>query len=90
MKLTVYWTDTRGGYIGDVSFRTDVVDEDTGKIVGFVEARRSPRARHISLFGGKYHCDFEEPKECDAFAKGVESVLNHIVELPEAAASQAA
>jgi hypothetical protein len=39
--------------------------------------------RHISLFGGKYQGDFEEPKECDAFAKGVEAVLNHMAETSE-------
>lgn len=37
-----------------------------------------PAARHISLFGGKYQADFEKPEQCDAFAKGVEAVLNHL------------
>jgi hypothetical protein len=66
------------------------MDEDTNKEVGFVEATRSPITRHISLFGGKYQGDFKTPEECAAFAKGVEAVLNHMVESPDAAASQAA
>jgi hypothetical protein len=90
MKLVVYWTDTRGGYMSKVSFRTEVIDEDTGKEVGFVEATRSPIERRISLFGGKYQGDFETHEECKAFAKGVEAVLNHAVEVPDQAASQAA
>lgn len=90
MKLRVYWTGLRGGYLSSVSFRTEVIDEETGKEVGFVESSRSPAIRHISLFGGKYRGDFRTPEECFAFAKGVEAVLNHMVELSEQAASQAA
>ncbi len=90
MKLRVYWTDMRGGSVSKVSFRTEVVDEETGKEVGFVEATRSPAVRHISLFNGKYQGDFVEPKECDAFAKGVEAVLNHVVDSTDSVAAQAA
>jgi hypothetical protein len=50
MKLVVYWTDMRGGYVSNVSCRTEVVDKETDKEIGFVEASRSPIARHISLF----------------------------------------
>ena len=78
MRLLVEWADMRGGYMSQVAFRTDVVDQDTGKKVGFVQAERSPRKRHISLFGGKYRGEFESPEQCDAFAKGVEAVLNHL------------
>jgi hypothetical protein len=86
MKLLVYWVDMRGGYIDPVVFDSDVVDQDTGKKVGHVIAERSPgktRKRHISLFGGKYQGNFESPDECDAFAKGVEAVLNHMTETDE-------
>jgi len=31
MRLLVYWVDMRGGHIGHVGWRTDVIDEDTGK-----------------------------------------------------------
>jgi len=41
MKLLVYWADMRGGYSGAVSTLTDVIDENTGKTVGFVDAERS-------------------------------------------------
>src|SRR5258708_23543766 len=80
MKLLVQWVELRGGYTGQVAFRTDVIDQDTGKIVGFVDAERSPAKRHISLFGGKYQGHFSgnnSKVEFDAFAKGVEAVLNH-------------
>lgn len=78
MNLLVNWVDMRGGYTGPVAWRTDVIDQDTGKTVGFVHNQRSPATRHISLFGGKYQGDFERPEQCDAFAKGVEAVLNHM------------
>jgi len=83
MKLLVQWVDLRGGFASPVAFETDVIDQDTGKKVGFVVAERSPRARHISLFGGKYQGDFESREECDAFARGVEAVLNHMVAADE-------
>jgi hypothetical protein len=90
MKLLVKWVDVRGGYVSNVSFRTEVIDVDTGKDVGFVESSRSPAARHISLFGGKYQGDFTRPEECDAFAQGVEAVLSHMVDIPDVAVMQAA
>ena len=83
MKLKVYWVDLRGGYSTPVEFETDVVNEDTGEKVGFVKASRTPRARHISLFGGKYTADFKSPEECNAFARGVEAVLNHMTVIDE-------
>ena len=82
MKLLVQWVDLRGGYAEQVAFRTNVVDQESGKIVGFVDAERSPATRHISLFDGKYQAEFSSPRsiyECDAFAKGVEAVLNHMI-----------
>jgi hypothetical protein len=79
MRLLVEWIDMRGGYMSQVAWRTNVIDQDTGKKVGFVDAERSPAKRHISLFGGKYQGDFVKPEECDAFAKGVEAVLSHMV-----------
>lgn len=86
MRLLVQWVELRGGYTGPVAFRTNVIDQDTDKIVGFVDAERSPARRHISLFGGKYQADFSGSSskiECDAFAKGVEAVLSHIVAAEE-------
>ena len=78
MKLKVYWADMRGGYADDVERTTDVTDEDTGNTVGFTTASRSPIKREIKLFGEKYTGEFITPEECYAFAKGVESVINHI------------
>ena len=74
MNLLVRWVDLRGGYTTPVAFRTPIIDEETGKQVGFVDAERSPRRRYVSLFDGKYQGEFETPHECDAFAKGVEAV----------------
>jgi hypothetical protein len=78
MRLLVNWVDLRGGYTTPVAFRTPVIDEDTGTEVGFVDAERSPRSRYISLFGSKYQAEFESREQCQAFAKGVETVLNHM------------
>jgi hypothetical protein len=86
MKLQVQWVDMRGGYMSQVAWRTDVIDLDTSKKIGFVDAERSPATRHISLFGGKYQAIFSSTasrQECDAFAKGVEAVLNHMVAADE-------
>lgn len=86
MKLLVQWVELRGGYTHPVAFRSDVIDRDTGKVVGFVDAERSPAKRHISLFGGKYQGHFSSNNskdECVAFAKGVEAVLNHMVAVDE-------
>jgi hypothetical protein len=82
----------RGGYGTRVFARTNVIDQDTGKTVGFVDAERSPIKRHISLFDGKYQGSFEDGEQCGAFAKGVEAVLNHMTEATEeqAEAGQAA
>jgi hypothetical protein len=72
-----------------VDGRTDVLDLDTGRSVGFVLGRqgtidgtvnRPPcPSWHISLFDGKYAASFQRHDECRAFAKGVEAVLSHMV-----------
>jgi hypothetical protein len=90
MKLRYYYTDMRGGYVSDAKFRDQVIDEETDKEVGFVQATRTPATRHISLFGGKYQGDVKSIEDVVAFLKGVEAVLNHLTEIPESAASQAA
>jgi hypothetical protein len=56
-----------------------IVDEDTGKEVGMIRLGAHPRGRHVSLFDGKYKGNFESHAECEAFVKGVEAVLNHVV-----------
>jgi hypothetical protein len=91
MKLLVQWVDMRGGYTSRIGWQTNVIDEETGKTVGFVDAERSPAERHISLFSGKYQARFTGSNsriECDAFAKGVEAVFNHMTAVDENEASE--
>lgn len=89
MRLLVKNVDMRGGYQDAQAWKTDVIDEDTGKIVGSVHSQREPTMpafRHISLFGRKYQAEFASnvsASECAAFAKGVEAVLNHMLEISE-------
>jgi hypothetical protein len=78
MRLLVYSVDMRGGHSSPGRWRTPVIDQETGKKVGFVDSEKSPAARHISLFGGKYRAEFTTRQQCAAFAKGVEAVLNHM------------
>jgi hypothetical protein len=88
MRLLVYWVDMRGGHVLPTFWDTDVIDQDTGKKVGFVRSEKSPAMRHISLFGGKYQASFTSNfshQQCDAFAKGVEAVLNHMTAADEVA-----
>ena len=79
MRLQVHWVDMRGGHGSPARWRTPVIDQETGKKVGFVDSKKSPAARHISLFGGKYRGDFTTRQQCAAFANGVEAVLNHMM-----------
>jgi hypothetical protein len=86
MRLLVKHVHMRGGIQEPQAWKTDVIDEETDKIIGWVHAERSPAFRHISLFSGKYQAEFTSNNsllECDAFAKGVEAVLNHMVEMRE-------
>lgn len=76
----------------------DVVDLDTGAVVGSLKCDEGATlsaaqnyfrypTRLISLFDGKYKGRFERHDECQAFADGVASVLNHMVSLPTAKAT---
>jgi hypothetical protein len=57
----------------------DVIDEETGRRVGTVRSGGSPNGGcFISLFGGKYNKSLSNHAECWCFAKGVETVLNHM------------
>lgn len=57
-----------------------VLDLDPSNPISYYESRYRPSAptRYISLFGGNYVGRFGTLSECVAFAKGVESVLNHL------------
>jgi hypothetical protein len=86
MRLLVQHLDMRGGYQAQEAWTTQVIDQDTGNIVGWVHHERSPALRFISLFGGKYEAEFSSSNsqlECDAFAKGIEAVLTHMVAIPD-------
>ncbi len=89
MKLVVETVNMRGGYQDTEAWTTKVIDEETGQTAGWVHNQRSPGSlafRHISLFGGKYQAEFSSNNsilECHAFAKGVEAVLNHMVDMRE-------
>jgi hypothetical protein len=65
MKLKVPRIDLRGGLAGG---KIDVVDEETGKTVGFLHPYR---ARHISLFAGKYSADLGSHEQCAASLRAV-------------------
>jgi hypothetical protein len=86
MRLHVRWVDMRGGYMGPQAWRSQVIDQDTGQIVGWVHSERSPAFRHICLFGAKYQAAFSSNNstvECEAFAKGVEAVFNNALAIGE-------
>jgi hypothetical protein len=55
------------------------IDDENGNLVGqFLMAKESGRT--VILFG-KYRGDFETQQECQAFADGVETVLNHMTRM---------
>jgi hypothetical protein len=68
MRLQAEHIDMRGNYPADVCWPSNVVDLDTGKIVGHILNER-PRLRRVSVFDGKYQGDFRSSEECDAFLK---------------------
>jgi hypothetical protein len=85
MRLSVKSINMRGGY-REAEWESEVIDEETGDIVGWVRSETSPAWRRIWLLGGKYQADFSSTNsrlECEAFAKGVEAVLNHMVDMRE-------
>jgi hypothetical protein len=90
MKLKVIYVDMRGGYGGQNVWETDVIDEETGRKVGFVHQENKPAKRFISLFGGKYVGNFDDVDRCVAFAKGVEAVFNHALATDEEAVQSSA
>jgi hypothetical protein len=68
----------------------DISDEITGECVGIVSIERASRigrgrypTRTIRLFDSKCIGSFNTHVECVAFVKGVEAVLNYIVEAKE-------
>jgi hypothetical protein len=72
MEIIVPKVDLRG----DDGSRS--IDDETGRCVGQLLMGKE-EGRTIILFGGKYQGTFKTQAECEAFAKGVQSVLNHVV-----------
>lgn len=59
------------------------VDDENGNAVGQMLMSKND-GRRIILFGGKYRGSFKSQEECEAFAAGVESVLNHMISTDKA------
>ncbi len=53
------------------------------KAIGTLYEETEPAKRYISLFGGKYTGEFKTSAECQAFAKGVEAVINNLMPVDE-------
>lgn len=53
------------------------ITDETGRTIGQILMGKEA-GRTVVLFGEKYIGSFETQAECDAFAKGVQAVLNHL------------
>jgi hypothetical protein len=60
----------------------DIIDEDTGKMVGHIQSRgvgfENNGGIDISLFDDQYRTTVSSIQECRGFVLGVQSVLNHM------------
>jgi hypothetical protein len=77
MRLTYRPFNGRGRYFANV------IDQDSGKIVGQVNSAGVRRGYHlggmtVSLFNGRYQSRFNNSHECWGFIRGVECALNHV------------
>jgi hypothetical protein len=66
-----------------------VIDEDTGKEVGYIQSGNSDGIE-ISLFDGKYRTRVNRCETAVGFVLGVQSVLNHMAYIDRKSASEAA
>lgn len=58
----------------------DIVDEDNANdAVGELSFERGV-GRHVSMYGGKYKATFQTHAECVAFVRGIQAVLQHLIE----------
>ena len=83
MRLSVPKID--GRTILGANLQHEIVDEDTGSVVGCLSAANgsslsNSRSRYVDLFDGKYRGEFDSHAECAAFAAGVAAVLTHMIE----------
>jgi hypothetical protein len=65
----------------------DVIDVETGKTVGFIQAGGvgfgNTGGIEVSLFDGKYRTEANRFEECWGFVRSVQAVLNHMVHIKE-------
>ena len=61
-----------------------IIDQDTGKKVGEIRSRGSgPDSSggiYVYLFDGRYEAELSNRDECKGFIKGVEAVLNQMLD----------
>jgi hypothetical protein len=72
MRLSVPKID--GRTILGANLQHEIVDEDTGSVVGFLSAANgsslsNSRSRYVDLFDGKYRGEFDSHAECAAFSR---------------------
>jgi hypothetical protein len=75
MSLTFEKFDGRG------RAHVAIVDKDTGKEVGLICSLGAGRGINVHLFGHRYEATVSTYQECCGFVRGVEAVLDHIVDL---------
>ena len=66
----------------DAKLHKDIIDADTGKVVGWIVRNWGIAGTTISLFGGKYSGQFSSSEECAAYAEGVEDAINQMTRIP--------
>jgi hypothetical protein len=72
---------------------TSIIDADTGRKVGYITHGRTSFGGSgridVALFD-RYRATVNRHEECLGFVRGVEAVLNHMIDLPDLAKSKAA
>jgi hypothetical protein len=74
MRIEVPYYDHRERLCPD----REGLSDETGKLVGRIAYKSGP-TMYVSLFAGKYRGEFHSDKECEAFVRGVEAVLNYVL-----------
>jgi hypothetical protein len=69
---------------GRQKIHREIIDEDSGQRVGDIQSNGVGFGTYgdgidVSLFGGRYAITVHRYEECWGFVKGVETVLNHIL-----------
>jgi hypothetical protein len=61
----------------------EVLDSDSGQVVGLIRSYFCGPGISVSLFDGKYSANVSSIEECRAFVKGVESVLTRLTSVDD-------